>query len=92
MVDENPTPSERKIDGRIGQALSTLADILEEMTDSAHTRELRAKARSYERVVAGWEKSPPSNAQREATFDLVKELHAKVVEARHQPDRRHQRR
>jgi hypothetical protein len=82
MADETLSPSERNIDVRIEHYLETLADMLDEMTDSPRTRELRAKARSYERIVKGWAGAPPSGAQRAATFELVVDLHRKVVEAR----------
>jgi hypothetical protein len=83
MQDENVSLSEREIDAKIEDALGTLTDMLDEMTETPHTRELRAKARSYERLVKGWATTPPSTAQRGATFDLVSDLHLKVVAARH---------
>jgi hypothetical protein len=82
MPDESLSPSQRKIDVRIERSLATLLDMLDEMTDSPHTRELRAKVRSYERVVRGWSAAPPSGAQRAATLELVSELQSKVADAR----------
>jgi len=66
----------------VAEMLVAMAAMLEEMGESSRTRELRAKTRRYERVVKGWGAVLPSDAQRDATFDLVTELHRKVVEAR----------
>jgi hypothetical protein len=48
-------------------------------TPSPRAREYRARAESYRLAMERWKMSPPSDAQRAALGDLVKELHAEVV-------------
>jgi hypothetical protein len=66
----------------VGEMLVAMVGMLREMGDSSRARELRARARRYERVVDGWNAAMPTDAQRDATFDLVAELHGQVMEAR----------
>ena len=56
------------------------------MAPGAKSRELRAKADSFGRVLQQWDSAPPSSAQQEALRELVfhlheKALHEKAVEA-----------
>jgi hypothetical protein len=80
MDDDTPRTSGRSIESLIAETLELIARTLEERGDSPHVRELRAKARTYERVVTSWAAVPPLSSQRDATFDLVIELHTKVAE------------
>jgi hypothetical protein len=82
MNDETPRLAHGGVQALLTETIVAIFAILDEAGDSAHVRELRAKARSYERIVAMWATVPPSMAQRDATFDLVTELHLKAAEAK----------
>jgi hypothetical protein len=62
-------------------ALATIFDELARAEDSVHTRELRAQARTYDLAVKNWTTIPPGAHQIDAMFELVAELHARVVSA-----------
>jgi len=66
--------------------VETLSDVLRMLAEigrsSSHLRERRAQARFYERVFKQWTAVPPTQAQLDATFDLVTDLYAKVVAAK----------
>ncbi len=66
----------------VAEMLVAIVGMFDEIGDSSRTRELRTTARRYERIVKGWNAASPSDAQCDATFDLVTELHGKVIEAR----------
>jgi hypothetical protein len=68
-------------------ALSTAYALLSRVATTARVRELLAQARSYERAVKHWTTIPPTEAQLDAMFDVVAELHAKAI-ATAQPRRR----
>ena len=60
----------------------TLEDIVERLRGapaSARTREFRARANSYSRIVTGWTFHPPMAAQLAAMHDCVTELHATLM-------------
>jgi hypothetical protein len=78
-MDDTPRLGARSVESLLGETLTEVATALDALPDSAHVRELRAKARSYERILAGWATVPPAGPQRDATFDLVIDLHAKVM-------------
>jgi hypothetical protein len=82
MADDTPRFSDRGVQSLIGETLVAAVRMLDEAQDSPHVRELRARARTYERILAQWATVPPSGPQRDATFDLVTELHAMVSRIR----------
>jgi hypothetical protein len=60
-------------------ALAAVLRLLREPRGSAYVRELRTQARFYENAVKRWTTVPATSAQVGAMFDLVTELHDKVV-------------
>jgi hypothetical protein len=52
---------------------------LRDLPATARTRELRAKAQTYERAVRAWAILPPSEEQRSAMVKLVLELNMEVI-------------
>ena len=80
--DNTPRISPRSLEFLVGDTLTSIFTALDAAPDSAHVRELRSKAKSYERIVATWASSPPSGPQREAMFDLVIQLHARLADLR----------
>ena len=87
MQDQTPGVAGKNVDTLIQEALVAIVALLDATTETPHTRELRAKANSYVRIVKAWSTQPASTAQREAMFDLVTELHAKVREGSRAPRR-----
>ena len=79
-VDDEKTERARTPYALIIDALVAILYALSELPESPRTRELRAKAQSYEKTIKVWETVAPSEAQRSAMLDLVSELHAKVRE------------
>jgi hypothetical protein len=82
MNDDTPRLAHGSVQALLSETIVAIFALLDEACDSAHVRELRAKARSYERIVAMWASVPPSAAQRDATFDPVTELHLKAAEVK----------
>ena len=78
--DETPRFSDRR--ALVVSTLTAVVDLLSELADSAHTRALRSKARSFEAAVRAWSTVAPSDAQIAAMFDLVRELQTKAINAR----------
>jgi hypothetical protein len=67
---------------RLSIVTQSLHDALERLRDlpaTARTRELRAKAQTYERAVRAWAILPPSEEQRSAMVKLVLELNMEVI-------------
>ncbi len=54
----------------------------ETLSDEPKARGIRSRAETYARVLRDWSKFPPSEAQREALFDLVSALLASMRRAR----------
>ncbi len=61
--------------------MRAIFELLDGAPQTAHVRELRAKARTFELAVKHSPAQPPANPQLEAMFELVSDLHAKAVEA-----------
>jgi hypothetical protein len=78
MVDDS-TIRGRSREALAIQVLTEALRILERAHDTPHVRELRAKARVYETAIKGWATLAPTEPQLEAIFELVKDLHGKVV-------------
>jgi hypothetical protein len=66
----------------VAVALVAVFDMLRELQESPRKRELNAQARSYDQAVKHWTAVPPTEAQLQAMFDLVTELHDKVLSVR----------
>jgi hypothetical protein len=64
-------------------ALEAVFAALDDAPNTARTRELRVKARYYERVVQDWPYAPPSTEQLDAMLDVVTHfhVHAEVIAA-----------
>jgi hypothetical protein len=82
MKDETLKLNGAAFETLVNETLLAVARVLEDAPDSPLVREQRARLRSYEQIVRGWVTIPSTDAQREATFELVVELHAKVNEAK----------
>jgi len=78
--DGTPRFSDRR--PLVVSTLTAVVDLLAELADSAQTRALRSKARSFETAVRAWSTVAPSKAQIAAMLDLVLELQAKALGAR----------
>ena len=72
----------------VRETLLAIARLLDTADDSPHTREQREKLRRYEEAVAAWAAAPPSQSEREATFEHIVALHAKVNGAKRAAVRR----
>jgi hypothetical protein len=81
MKDETPRIAATGSDVLLAEMIAAILERLGRIEDSPHKRELRARALSYERIVRNWATVAPSGPQRDAAFELVAELHAKVIEA-----------
>ena len=81
-MDDEKTVRARTPYALVADALAAILDALHELPESPRTRELRAKAQSYEQTIKIWETAAPSEAQRSAMLDLVSELHAKVRDSK----------
>jgi hypothetical protein len=81
MKDETPRIAAKRSDVLLAEMIAAILERLDGIEDSPHKRELRARALSYERIVRNWTTVAPSGPQRDAAFELVTELHAKVIEA-----------
>jgi hypothetical protein len=64
----------------VEQSLADMLDRLDSMEASPRVRELRSKARAFDRAVRGWATQPPSEEQRAAMVKCVIELHVEVME------------
>ena len=64
----------------VEQSLEDILDRLEGLPPSARARELRAKARVYERAVRQWPAHPPTEEQRAAMLKCVIELNVEVMQ------------
>ena len=62
------------------QSLEDILERLENLPASIRARELRAKARVYERAVKQWPAQPPSEEQRSAMLKCVIELNLEVMQ------------
>jgi hypothetical protein len=82
MDHNTPRVSQRSLESLVEETLDVIFKALDELEDSPRVREVRAKAHSYKRIVTKWTTVPPSAPQREATFDLVIDLHEKLTELR----------
>jgi hypothetical protein len=63
----------------VEQSLEDILDRLESLPPNARARELRAKARVYERAVRQWPAHPPTEEQRAAMLKCVIELNVEVM-------------
>ncbi len=73
---EGSSPSE--LEAIIRKVIHELLDL----PITAHVRELRAKAVTYGRVIAGWATYPPTGPQVQAMHECVAELSEKVRQAK----------
>ena len=64
----------------VEQSLEDILDRLESLSPNARVRELRAKARVYERAVRQWPTQPPTEEQRAAMLKCVIELNVEVMQ------------
>jgi hypothetical protein len=83
MDDETPRISDQRAETLLGDMIVAIFKMLGAIEGSdSHSqivRELRARAEGYEQTVARWATTAPSATERNETFDLVVELHTKVV-------------
>jgi hypothetical protein len=64
------------IDGMI----ALVVESLDHAVPSPRTRELRARAKTFERALERWSASPPTDEQRTALRELVRELHRDAMD------------
>ena len=64
----------------VEQSLADILERLDEMQTTPVVRELRAKARGYERAVMAWKARPPTNDQRTTMLKLVLDLNVEVMQ------------
>jgi hypothetical protein len=62
--------------------VSAVFHMLDEAESAPRSRELRTRARFYDRAIKHWMVVPPSLAQVDTMFDLVVELHEWAVSAK----------
>jgi hypothetical protein len=77
-VDDS-TPRSVPRETLIADALVEVIRMLDERKNTPRIRELRARARFYERAVRDWTAFPPNPTQLDAMFELVIELHGEAV-------------
>jgi hypothetical protein len=61
------------------KALVEIRFALEDMMPTPRVNDYQAAAASYARMVDTWLESSPSDAQRDAVFECVMDLHSEVV-------------
>jgi len=61
------------------KALDEIRGALEDMNPTPRVRDYVAATSSYARIVDTWMSSSPSEAQRDAVFECVMDLHSEVV-------------
>jgi hypothetical protein len=61
------------------KALGEIRGALDDMNPTPRVRDYQAAASSYTRIVETWPVSSPSEAQRDAVFECVMDLHSEVV-------------
>ena len=64
----------------VEQSLIDILERLDELQTTPQVRELRAKARGYERAVMAWKARPPTNDQRTTMLKLVLDLNVEVMQ------------
>lgn len=64
----------------VEQSLNDSLERLRELPSTPRVRELRTRARTYERATQAWSHAPPSDEQRSALVKLVLELNVDVME------------
>jgi hypothetical protein len=62
----------------LDKALDEIRLALGDMSPTPRVRDYIAAAASYERMIDTWPQSAPSNAQRDAVFECVMDLHSEV--------------
>ena len=65
----------------VEQSLEDILERLDSLPATPRLRELRAKARVYERAVRAWPTQPPSEEQRGAMLKCVIELNVEVMQS-----------
>lgn len=63
----------------VEQALSDILDRLDDLPQTPRLRELRSRARAYQRAVAAWGAHPPAQDQRESMLRTVLDLNVEVM-------------
>jgi hypothetical protein len=76
---EDVTQPNAKLDALIVEALASIFDLLRAIPPSAEVRESLARARSFAQAVQQWPAIPPTAGQLHAMFDVVMDLHVRVV-------------
>jgi hypothetical protein len=61
------------------KALAEIRLSLEDMSSTPRVHDYKAAAASYARMVDTWLASSPSDAQRDAVFECVMDLHSEIV-------------
>ena len=61
------------------KALHEIRFSLEDMMPTPRVSDYTAAASSYARMIETWRESSPSDAQRDAVFECVMDLHSEVV-------------
>ena len=78
---EDPTQRLSRRDVLIVDVMTTVLDLLAQAPETPKTRTLLVQARTYDQAVKHWTTVPPSDAQLQAMFELVTDLHSKVLAA-----------
>ena len=60
------------------KALDEIRFALDDMDRTPRVRDYQAAAASYARMIETWNLSLPSNAQRDAVFECVMDLHSEI--------------
>lgn len=61
------------------KALVEIRSALDDMMPTPRVRDYQAATSSYSRMVDTWLESSPSDAQRDAVFECVMDLHSEIV-------------
>ena len=61
------------------KALDEIRFALGDMSPTPRVRDYEAAASSYSRMIDTWLESSPSDAQRDAVFECVMDLHSEIV-------------
>jgi hypothetical protein len=65
----------------VEQSLIDILDRLDNLPDAPIVKELRGKARIFERTVLGWAALPPSESERQEMLKKVIALNVEVMQA-----------
>ncbi len=79
-MNEDDETRQVRVDAILEDSLASTLDLLRDVPESPTVRGLRARVRTYRQTIQRWVSVRPSQAQRDALRDVVRELHGLALE------------